>query len=389
MSRHLARRAAAVTALSVALGLSSAATSPAPAAPGASTVTASAAAAYSPTARSLFGRPGANGIRSAVLTNIANAPRGSVILGNTWTFTDVSIAQALASAHARGVRVRVLVAAKTWDSEAVEYLRERLGSGSYVKKSLGAARKATASTSAGAMHQKSWLFSRTGSQRFVSIVTSANATDSANETQFNDGYQFVDYPEVYSAIQSKFYEQVKRDKHASPFDHVRIGKITALTFSPWDKPTMRDPVVRRIRQIPAAGAEIRVANAAFYGRRGEAIAQALAAKKAKGAKVWVLHGRPFGAGVKRILRAARIPMENAYWTQGTSTTDDDHYLHSKMMTAKYRANGKPQWRVWTGSENWSADATAADELVAQVGAGKAYSAHVAYFTSVWKLKSSS
>lgn len=321
---------------------------------------------------------GSDSIRSIVLNAINNTPSGSVIRVVMWAFSDMGIAKAVNAADNRGVEVKMLIARSSAEYSATQYLRDYVDNteGSFVKLISHAGRGAQAwGANAGTLHQKSWTFSTTGSAHWVTIVTSANATDEAHNHQFNDAWRFVDYLDVYNDIKAMF-EWAQRDQlSAAPFRQFSHG-LTQLTFSPWNGPTMADPVVRRIRDLPTNRLSIRIANAAWSGTRGVRIAHALAAKKRDGAKIWVIHGKPFGDNVRDALRDAEIPMRNRYLSKS-------RYLHSKFMTASYYQNGRRATRVWQGSENWGDGSRSGDELVARIVAGSAHTAYVRQFDWLW------
>jgi len=336
-------------------------------------------AAYAPEAGAYFSYGGgSDAIRSIVLNAINSTPEGSVIRVVMWAFSDMGMAEALNDADNRGVEVKMLIARSSAAYSATQYLRDYVDNteGSFVKLISHAGRGGQAwGANAGTLHQKSWTFSTTGSAHWVTIVTSANATEEAHEHQFNDAWRFVDYLDVYNDIKAKFEWAQKDRLWPTPFRQSSHG-LTQLTFSPWNGPAMADPVVRRIQALPTNRLNIRVANAAWSGTRGVRIAKALAAKKRDGAKIWVIHGKPFGDNVRGVLRDAGIPMRNRYLSSS-------RYLHSKFMTASYYQNGRRATRVWQGSENWGDGSRSGDELVARIVAGSAHTAYVRQFDWLW------
>lgn len=328
--------------------------------------------------QAFFGDPGSSyeDISCVILRAINGAPKGSLIQGVTWSFDSMTIARALAAADNRGVRVKMLVA-KQAEPEIRRYLRKRLnGRGSKLVVSNGAARGNPA-LGKGSMHQKSWTFSSTSGRRFVSIITSANATVAAADWQYNDGYQFVDYPKAHRYLKRVFAEQVKLADQTSPFRQYRLSANTALTFNPWNSASMADPVVARIQGLPDDRLVIRVANAAWSGDRGLAIARALVAKKRSGAKVRVVVGG-IGPKVRRVLVRGGIPVKLLH-------RSDEDYLHSKSMIARYGTGSARKARLWTGSENWGDAPRAADEIVVKVSNAAAVDAWQGYFDHVWAL----
>ncbi|MEI5675903.1 MULTISPECIES: phospholipase D-like domain-containing protein [unclassified Nocardioides] len=329
-------------------------------------------------AEAFFGDPGSRygDISCVILRAINGAPKGSLIQGVTWSFDSATIARALAAADNRGVRVKMLVA-KQAEPGIRKYLRAQLnGKGSKLVVSNGAARGNPA-LGKGAMHQKSWTFSSTYGKRFVSIITSANATTAASDWQYNDGYQFVGYRPVHRTLKRVFAQQVKRRDQRAPFIQENLTPNTALTFNPWNSPSMADPVVGRINGLPQDRLVIRIANASWSGDRGLAIARALVAKKRAGAKVRVVVGG-IGPQVKAVLVRGGIPVK-------LLKRSDEDYLHSKSMIARYGTGSAKKARLWTGSENWGDAPRAADEVVVKVSNAAAVTAWQGYFDHLWSL----
>lgn len=332
-----------------------------------------AARSWTPTARAMFGHPGSNGVKRGVLAAIDNTPAGATIRGASWSFSDYDYAYALNRARLRGVHVRLIVGANSRNYSAAAWLKDRLGSNMHF--SAGAARRASRLSDAGTMHQKVWLFSRTGGKPYVTIVASANATDEATDHQFVDGWQFVDYQAIYDRFVGLYGEMWQHVTLDAPFRQINLSPNTAMTISPWNYQTMPDPVVARIDGLPTNGLVIRAANAAWYGTRGVAIARALARKKAAGANISVIYGKPIGAKVLEVLRNAGISRRNAYYSTSC-------YLHDKFMTASWVSSGVRKYRVWEGSENWGDNSVAADEAVVKIGNPAAYSAYSNWFSQI-------
>jgi phosphatidylserine/phosphatidylglycerophosphate/cardiolipin synthase-like enzyme len=347
-----------------------------------------AAAAYSPKPGPLFNYPDSevdgsgDGIRWATLQAIRHAPPNSVIRGNTWSFDDGEVAWALKRANDRGVHVKVIVGGNSADTAAVNQLEKNLGTnvsaGSFIKLSYGAARRAK-SLGVGAMHQKSWSFSKTGTKRWVTIISSSNPTYNDRVNLYDDGYRFVEYRAVYDKIKAIFAQQKKHQSWATPFRHFQLSGQTALTFSPWNRPDMPDPVLKRIRALPNnSTVTIRVAVSGFNATRGERIARALRAKAKYGATVRVLATNST-AGVRSILRGAGRDVK----FRCAPKDGPDGSMHSKFMTAFYRTNGTNHVRTWTGSEIWGPASRKNDELVAMVGNRNTYDQFRSFFKFMW------
>lgn len=338
------------------------------------------AASYVPTTGAIFQAPGAANIRTAIYRAIRYTPAGQRIRVATYSFTDTTLSDALIKAHKRGVRVQVVMAKATSTTSAAKSLKSALKSN--FRAWAGGARKAQGNRG-GPMHQKSWTFSSTGGKNYVSIVSSGNPTDMAKDHQYTDAWQFVDYKPVFNKLNQVFAQQFKGGVYPAPFRQFNLTPNTALTFGPWNTPSrasaaVGDPVLERINKLPNRHLTIRVAMAAWFGARGQAIARALVAKKKAGASVGVLYGHPIGPDVLSILAKGGIPRKDRYFS-------DNLYLHDKFMTAAWTTKGKQKYRVWLGSENWSSDVTSADELMVKIGNPAGYTAYVNWFNYLWSL----
>ena len=225
------------------------------------------------------------------------------------------------------------------------------------------------------LHQKSWTFSRVGTATDITIVTTANATWAADGEQYTDAYQLVDRPDVYARMSAVFTQQWRDRPERRPFRLFHFDDGDTLMFTPWNGPHMTDPVLARIRALPAAGTTIRVAQSNWTDDRGVRIARALARKERAGADVAALVSRPFSPLARRILDRADIPVHDAWFRPR-------RYHHLKFMTASYDAGGTPSTRVWTGSENWWSPSRGHDELVLELTDPAAYDAYVGFFDDV-------
>ncbi|MCW2842822.1 MAG: hypothetical protein JWN22_738 [Nocardioides sp.] len=349
-------------------------------------------ATYTVPGGALFGRPEGSGhtnaIRNRLVDMIDATPKGAYIRAVTWSYTSDELTDRLIAAHQRGVTVRVLASGSAADDYNFRRLQTALRDDSGDAPDNGWA-KAVKNASRGpdtfdgvatSLHQKSWTFSTSGVSRRVVVVTSANITDEASDHQWTDAFTWIDpdnddahnSSDLYETMVNTFEEQEKDNGGANPFLEKEFSDSFSATFSPWDSPAMADPVVARIRALPADGLSIRIANSAWRGPRGEAIARVLATKAGNGAKIWVLASQPFGASVKNILVGAGIK-----WADGFASDNDYH--HFKFMTARYTQDGAVKTRVWAGSENWSDDSRGNDELVIKVGAAGVHNDYVDAF----------
>jgi phosphatidylserine/phosphatidylglycerophosphate/cardiolipin synthase-like enzyme len=290
--------------------------------------------------------PEQNAIYRVLMDNIRHTPSGARIRITAHSITLVPTARALIAAARRGVGVQIVAdRAITQRYRATRALVSALGedrsADSYIHLTSGAGRAAE-----GHQHQKTWMFSRTGSSRRVVMVGSMNLTYYSTR-EYNDMVAFVGRRRPWRAFDRVFREISAEKPLATPQRTVPMGPDTAFFFPGFS--LTDDPVQRALADIPAGPTtRIRVVQQGWLDTRGRAIAERLAQLARSGADVQVVHGRFFGERVERLLRAADVPVYDGVFGTG----GDD--VHSKLMFAQYRdADGRRRRIATTGSDNWS------------------------------------
>lgn len=283
-------------------------------------------------------------------------PPGESIEVMTYFLGSRPLEQALAAAFARGVRVRVVVDAATVREHPESARLRRLldvdrTDASWVRTAHGSTRGP-----AGAMHQKTWRFSRVGTTPYVTVTGSYNAGDLADSRAHAVMWQWVG-AEVYRAFAAVWAEQVGRVHRPRPL-RTFTGPGWSAYFSPLSSRTPAgDPVLRRLAAVPARpGTVVRIAMYSMWGARGDLIAQRLATMARRGARVLLLAGPTVSYDVRAILRGGGVAVVPGCFRDGT-------YTHSKDMSATWREGGRRRYWTWVGSDNWTTDGTASDEAV--------------------------
>ncbi|GEP38275.1 hypothetical protein NPS01_19380 [Nocardioides psychrotolerans] len=328
--------------------------------------------------RAVLDRPGEQRVRSLLTSHLRQAPPGAVVRGVVWTYSSTVMTQALLDAARRGVRVRVLVGGISCAEPTFRALAAGLPAKSWARCVRGSARSGDSFDGQESnLHQKSWTFSGVGGERWVSVVTTANATDVAGSDQYNDVLQLVGHRRLYQAL-GRVFEQQARDRPVlRPYRHVELGGGVAATFMPWTSPSQHDPVVERIRSLPGAGSTIRVAQSNWQDPRGLRIARALVDRRRAGADVAAVVSSPFGPRVGAVLREGGVRVESAWF-------GPHRYSHLKFLAVAYDgAHGRME-RVWTGSENWWSPSRGHDELVVRVDGRSAYVTYAGFFDQLWR-----
>ncbi|NYG55763.1 phospholipase D-like domain-containing protein [Nocardioides perillae] len=330
-------------------------------------------------AQVVFGEPGVPRIRRTLTALLRAAPAGATVRGVTWSFASRPLADELVRADRRGVTVRVLAGAVACREPAFRSLRSRLRAPSAARCVRDSARgRARFAGRPAHLHQKSWTATRSGGDRWVSVVTSANATAVADRAQWNDAVVVRGGRALHDRLAGLFRSQWRNRPVDRPFRRWSVGPGSTLEAGPWHSPRMTDPVLRRLAEVPARGARITVAHSNWQDARGERIARALAAKQRGGAQVRVLTSRPHSGRVRDLLAAAGIPQRSVW-------VGPRRYSHLKVVTAAWpTAGGALATRVWTGSENLWSPSRGHDELVLGLSSPAVHAAYDAFLDRLWR-----
>jgi hypothetical protein len=132
------------------------------------------------------------------------------------------------------------------------------------------------------------------------------------------------------------------------------------------------------------GTVIRVASYAMQGPRGNWLASDLIAHKKAGSTVAVVTGPPASDAIEARLRQAGIPVTRGFDRScpPDPETSSCNYIHLKLMTATYVRGGQRQYRVWTGSDNWSPQSLNSDEVSQKIGGKAPYDQYVGFIDTI-------
>ena len=375
----------------------------------------------------VFNNPmGRKAAKSAIITRmvkaINHAPRGATIQVATYTFNLYSIRRALVKAYRRGVNVQMIVNGRLITSTG-RSLQKVLGKNRRAKSFFigceGRCRKA--GKDIGNLHIKVVAISRSGGARDLIMSTSGNLTTKAVYHQWNDGYAIANDTALWATWQ-RLFDQLRRERTVGPrhvtynayndaygywFERKGSGQqvasrpaTTTMTAPAARYRAAADHVVRRLKTVgcnaPAGYGRkgrtvIRIVMYAWYGTRGNAVAKQVAAKKRLGCDVKVI-GSVIGRSTVKTLKSAGIPVRAAdwMWAERIAAQEDGlggwgprFYSHLKVMMVNGRVEGDGTKTVWTGSENWSAAAFAADEMVLTVRDPAVYATYLKKWNSMW------
>lgn len=326
-----------------------------------------------------------------IIRSIDAAPRRSQIRVASWNLRSNDIVDSLVRAHRRGVGVRVIMDLGNANAKnpnvGVEALEATLRGRENRKRPprfRSGVRRCVSSCRGvqGIPHAKFFLFSKLGKARGVVINTSANATDLAASSQWNDAYVLKRKPAVYTAFRRTFTEMWRDEPVAQGYSVVKDGSTAAMFYPYTGVGATKDPVLReldRVRCVSADGSrvtKIRVAMTAWYGARGIAIAHKIRELTNSGCDVRIVYA-VMGNEALRVLR--RLGPEPVPMQQIVQDFDGDgvydRYLHSKVLTIKGIYQRRRAAITLNGSANWSPAVLASDEAVLRIGGAKVAGAY--------------
>lgn len=287
---------------------------------------------------------------------IANVPSGESIEVMTYFLGSRDLTDELVAAVRRGVEVRAVFEGHTRpDHRESMALRRALDRNrddrSWVRFAEGSTR-----ARGGAMHQKTWRFSRVGDAEHVTVTGSYNAGDEADRRAYSLMWQWVDR-DVYESFASVWAAQVRQVDQRRPL-RTRTDPDWEAYFSPTTvRSPSGDPVMRRLARIPAnPRTAIRIAMYSMWDARADWIAVRLAAMARRGARIQLIAGPTVSPEVRAALRDGGVAVHPGCFADGT-------YTHSKDMSASYVTGGRRQHWTWVGSDNWTSEGMSSDEAV--------------------------
>jgi len=364
----------------------------------ATTATAGGAAAWEPDPGAHFNNPwGSKAAKARLVTTFVRAvnhvPRGSTVRVATYSNDRKDIADALINADKRGVNVQVLLN-DNWTSYQTKRIQKRLGSDirkpSFLKICNSSCR---GQKKKGNLHSKFYLFSRTGTARFVTMMGSANLTGFGVKNQWNDMYTVKNHRGMYDKY-SKIFNEMKLDHAARhPYRSYALNGAYDVNFYPrFNTDRSNDPVMGRLAKVRCTGASgptgvgnktmIRIAMYGWNGTRGRYLANKIASLSRHGCDIRVLHSDG-GGYVVRHLRANGVLVRTASYDRSKNDVID-LYTHQKYMILSGVWKSKAAWHVWTGSQNWSDRALNGDEVTMHIPRRGAFYDYRRNFDYIWK-----
>ncbi|HEU5484175.1 MAG TPA: phospholipase D-like domain-containing protein [Microlunatus sp.] len=314
-------------------------------------------------------------IHDEVVRLIENAPAGSTVRATIYSLSVQPVAKALVAAEKRGVTVLVLIDGKNASQTGaaltiVRQLRNVRFCGypaaAYEKKTR-AGGGCISTSDDGDLHVKMFTFTATtdptGAPRTdVSWFGSANMTYASGSDQFNNAITVYGDAALAGGL-NRYFADLWNRRHYPRNDYyngpAKRGYYVAPTATAYASPEGRgqtDTVVSRLNDVtPNANCQVRIAmNFVTAGR--PSLLKLVKSLRAKKCRVWMTVGS--SGGKIEMDRSTYDSLTKAgVWIRRVS------HVHDKYVLIYGKFDGRYEYRVYTGSQNWSASALATnDEL---------------------------
>ncbi|MET7969481.1 phospholipase D-like domain-containing protein [Micromonospora sp. NPDC005305] len=315
-------------------------------------------------------------------------PAGATIRAAIHSLTVDSVADALVRAQTRGVTVLVVLDGKnaTSTDPAITTIKQ-LASHQFCLNSSGG-HGCISTSAAGDMHTKLVTFSSTTDPNGVArgnVVWfgSSNLTYATGPDAFNNAITVYGDAALAAGLNANFTDLWNR-RHYSGDDYYDSasgrGYYQATAADAYASPEgagQTDTIATRLNDLtPDADCRLRVGMAAVTTGRPQ-IVSLVSRFRAAGCKVWMVIGTNADGGI-----AMSQSVYNQLLDAGVSIRRKDK-VHHKFFAAYGRYGSAYQYRVYTGSQNWTQDAlNENDEIFVKMApeGGSTHPLYDAYYT---------
>ncbi|MDY7227868.1 phospholipase D-like domain-containing protein [Hyalangium rubrum] len=296
------------------------------------------------------------------------APAGSSIKGTIHSLSMDGVATALLNAQNRGVSVMVVIDGKNESSTdpAVVTIKQ-LTSRKFCQNSSGGT--GCISTSAdGDMHTKMFTFSATTdpnsvARSNVSWFSSANLTYASGSDAFNNAITVYGDATLMNGLNANFSDMWNRrrfsgnDYYDSASGRGYYQATAADAYASPEGVNQTDTIVTRLNDLtPDANCRLRVGMANVTGGR-PGLVELVKRFKASGCAVWMVVGGDSTDGI-----SMDQTIYNTLLDAGVAIRRKDK-VHDKFFLAYGKYGSAYQYRVYTGSQNWTQDALNENEEI--------------------------
>ena len=322
---------------------------------------AEAKATYAPTAGASFNDPTGTRAEQRVLMDqirgaVNNAPAGSIIRFVAYSFDYKPMADALIAAKKRGVQVRLLIDSHT-DTAQLAALRKALGTNKSKSSYIRTCKYSCMANEPSFIHSKLYLFSRTGSAKYVSMISSANPAETGISRSWNNTYTLVGDKTIYDANVDNFNDMLPDKTNTNYYHTVQSGAYKEYFFpragSTKNSDTLYN-ILNDVSCIDGSGKHTSIKLTTYFWTNLRVyLAQKLTALKKAGCNVEVIY--PDGSGKQNTIESkvtaellgGNVPTYNTRPFKGLG-----RYVHNKeiLIDGVYQGVSNQQI-VYTTSQN--------------------------------------
>ena len=323
-----------------------------------------------------------NAIGSHVNALAAAVPSGSLIRIAIYRFTSPAFAQTLIEAERRGVRVQLVLDAGAGSGAVYRRLAAALGRSRARSSWVVTCTRGCAGGRL--MHNKFFLFSRTGDDRDVIVQSSANLTTTNRVNAWNNAVTFSD-ARLYGAYRRYFDALAARRHHA--YHVTRSGGRTLYTFPRAGRTRKSDTLYLQLGHVGCA-ARTSVHMTTFSLTRAD-IAERLRSLARQGCDVRVIYTN-LGRRARKILtrpggHRPRLLSSHYSYLSLSAGGAVEAYAHSKYVAIGGTYAGHDRRLVITGSPNLTGPGLRDnDEAMLAIQDADVYGAYENNFARLWR-----
>lgn len=328
------------------------------------------------------GTPGEQDAIERYVTRLAaRAPRGALVRVAVYMLTSRPFARTLIQAKRRGVRVQLVVDAGTRGNDAYRSLERALGTDPHRSSWVVACVRGCIGDKI--MHNKFFLFSRTGGASDVVVQSSANLTTRNRVNAWNNAFGFSD-PRLYRAYGRYFAALAARHHAKDHYTVTRSGRVTFYTFPRAGASARTDTLYQLLGHVGCAR-HTSVLVATFNLTRTD-VAERLWSLAHQGCDVRIVYTN-LGERSAAVLARDGGPRTLAghYQYIDPATGDDvDAWVHSKYVLIDGTYAGRSRKVVITGSPNYTVPGLRNnDEAMLSIEDAGTYDAYRSNFSRLW------
>ncbi len=330
---------------------------------------------YTPKAGVVFNNPVGSKAKELAINRtidraIDAAPKNSTIYMAQYLFDINSTADKLVAAYRRGVHVRVLVDDGVRNKQ-VKRVRKAIGTNKKKLSFVATCSHSCMSSKASVMHAKFYLFSKAGTAKYVSLISSANPYHGNIYKSWNDLDTIVNNPTIYGSLRQYFFDMLKDKNNGNYFRTTTSGKYRIYMYPQTPRRANDVVLLSALNHVKCTGVAkgygskgrtvIRVANWGWTATRVD-VAKRLATLHARGCNIEVIlnSGRTGPTVMRTLLRHDKYGQIKVYdaWYDKNRNDVAEYYMHLKLMTVNGNWFNRPNTKVtYTGSQNLTAAGT--------------------------------